>query len=112
LTLFIVGDAAAAIVGIRFGRIKIGKKSLEGSIACFIVCIVLFYWAFPAIPGILDAWGGRATLISTVAVSTVITVFELIPLRFSPSLTINDNIAVPVIAGYTMMLLERLQLLG
>jgi dolichol kinase len=109
LTLFIIGDAAAAIVGIRFGRIKIGNKSLEGSIACFIVCVVLFYGVFPVIPGLLDAWGGRASLISIVAVSTVITVFELIPLRFSRSFAINDNIAVPVIAGYTMILLEKLR---
>jgi dolichol kinase len=108
LTLFIIGDAAAALVGIRFGRIKIGKKSLEGSLACFGICIVLFYGAFPAIPGLLNTWGGRAPLGAIFAVSMVITLFELIPLRISRSLTINDNIAVPVIAGYTMLLLERL----
>ncbi len=108
LTLFIIGDAAAALVGIRFGQIKIGKKSLEGSIACFSVCVVLFYGVLPVVPGVLDEWGGKVSLIAIVAVSLVITVFELIPLRFSRGFTINDNIAVPVIAGYTMILLEKL----
>jgi dolichol kinase len=108
LTLFIIGDAAAALVGIRFGRIKIGKKSLEGSLACFGICTVLLVGVFPVVPGLLNAWGGRAPLLLSLAVSLVITLFELVPLRFSRGLTINDNIAVPVIAGYTMMLLERL----
>ncbi len=108
LTLFILGDAMAALVGIRFGRIKIGKKSLEGSLACFGICVILFFAVFPLVPGLLNAWGGRAPMGAILAVSLVITAFELVPLKFSRGLTINDNIAVPVIAGYTMIFLERL----
>jgi dolichol kinase len=108
LTLFIIGDAVAALVGIRFGRIKIGRKSLEGSLACFTICMVLFMAAFPAVPGLLDRWGGRAPTLLIVAVSLVITLFELIPLRVSKGLVINDNIAVPVLAGYTILILAKL----
>jgi len=37
------GDAAAALVGKAFGRTKIlgGKKSLEGSLACFATCFAV-----------------------------------------------------------------------
>jgi dolichol kinase len=108
LSLFILGDAVAALVGISVGRIKIGKKSLEGSLACFALCVLLFYAAFPLVPGLLDAWHGRAPALIIWTTALVITLFELLPLKVSKSLTINDNLAVPVIAGYVMIGLEKL----
>ncbi|MGA2507534.1 MAG: hypothetical protein ABSF80_08675 [Chitinispirillaceae bacterium] len=113
LTLFIIGDAMAALIGISIGRIKIGKKTLEGSLACFIVCILLFYVVFPFVPGLFDKWGingGRCvppTLMIWVT-SIVITLFELIPLKITPTFVINDNLAVPVIAGYVILGLKQL----
>jgi len=108
LTLFILGDAIAAIVGLSVGRIKIGGKSLEGSSACFVMCMALFYGVFPYLPWVLDAdpWGGRAPLLAAAVSSLSITVFELIPLKVTKKLTINDNLAVPVITGGIMLLLE------
>lgn len=103
LFMFILGDAVAAIVGMSIGRIKIGKKSLEGSLACFTMCMVLFLGVFPFFPGILEQWGGKIPLMVAVGTSLAITVFELIPLRISKNLIINDNLAVPVIAGFTML---------
>lgn len=53
------GDAFAAIVGRSIGRHKIlgGKKSLEGSAACFIVCFItglfLFNWQFALIAAVI-----------------------------------------------------------
>jgi dolichol kinase len=120
LTIFILGDAIAAIAGLSIGRIKIGKKSLEGSLACFAVCMALFYGLFPYLPptfsnlsetagplGVMDAWGGKVPLILALAASLSTTVFELIPLRITKKLTINDNLAVPVITGGIMLLMER-----
>ena len=103
LSLFILGDAVAAIVGISIGRIKIGKKSLEGSAACFLLCITLFYGVFPFVPGLLEQWGNRVPFLIVLVTSFAITFFELIPLKITPKFTINDNLAVPVIAGYTML---------
>lgn len=37
----VLGDMTAAIVGISFGSIKIGKKSLEGTVAMFAVCFTI-----------------------------------------------------------------------
>jgi len=48
---FVFGDSAAALVGKVFGRHKIfSGKSLEGSLACLVVCFILglfvFDWRF------------------------------------------------------------------
>ncbi|MBN1665411.1 MAG: hypothetical protein JW943_17580 [Deltaproteobacteria bacterium] len=108
LSLFILGDAIAAIIGLSMGRIKIGRKSLEGSLSCFILCLCLFYFVFPNLPGLLDAWGGKTPGVMIWTTSLVVTLFELIPLKITRDFTINDNLAVPVIAGYVMWGLEKL----
>jgi dolichol kinase len=108
LTLFILGDAVAALVGMSIGSIKIGKKSLEGSAACFTLCMLFFYAVFPFIPGVFDPLGGRAPIMVAVVTSLTITVFELIPLRIAPKLIINDNLAVPIIAGLVLRAMTAL----
>jgi dolichol kinase len=112
LSLFILGDAAAAIVGLNTGRVKIGKKSLEGSAACFFLCMLMFYMVFPHLPGILDSWGGKIPLHLAVISSLSITVFELVPLRITLKTVINDNLAVPVITGGIMLLMENIHKIG
>jgi dolichol kinase len=108
LFLFILGDAVAALVGISIGRVKIGKKSLEGSLACFLLCVVLFYALFPFIPGLLESLNHKVPPLLILVTAFVITIFELVPLRIHPLITINDNLAVPIIAGYVMMGLEKI----
>lgn len=102
LSMFILGDAVAALVGMSIGRIKIGKKSLEGSFACFLLCMIMFYGVFPFIPGVLASSDGSIPFVAAIITSVGITVFELVPLRISAKFTINDNLAVPVIAGYIL----------
>ena len=82
----VLGDTAAALVGTRWGRIKlIGKKSLEGSAACFVVCgVIALFWLNPII-GLTGAF--------------VATLVELLPLR------IDDNFTVPLISGTVMQLM-------
>jgi len=108
LTLFILGDAVAAIVGLSIGKIKIvGKKSLEGSVACLLLCLVLFYGVFPFVPLLLDIWQGKIPLTIAITTSLAITIFELIPLKVTSKLIINDNLAVPVISGCIMLVLSK-----
>jgi dolichol kinase len=107
LTLFILGDGVAALVGLSIGRIKIWKKSLEGSAACFTLCLLLFFLLFPYVPGLLDVWGNKIPIIMALVISFAITILELIPLKVTSKLTINDNLAVPVIAGFLMLGMEK-----
>ncbi|MGB7568553.1 MAG: hypothetical protein WBM07_11885 [Chitinivibrionales bacterium] len=105
LCAFIWGDAAAALVGQAVGRTKIGKKSLEGSLACFVLCIILFTGGFPVVPHLLEAWQGRVPLFLALAGSLFITVMELFPIRITKKISINDNLTVPVLTGIMLQLL-------
>jgi dolichol kinase len=108
LGLFIWGDAAAALVGQSIGRIKIGHKSLEGSIACFVLCIGTFFFIFPHVPLLLDSWSGAVPVLLIFIVSLSITIMELMQFRIGKHLTINDNLIVPIIAGFIMQVLYPL----
>lgn len=46
LLFMILGDMSAALFGISFGKIKIGKKSLEGTTAMFIICFFIGFNMF------------------------------------------------------------------
>ncbi len=81
-----VGDTFAAIIGIKFPFIRLGRKTLSGSIAGFIACVfigliidiplvsydVLFFGAFMAM------------------------LIELIPT------SLDDNVTIPVLSGFSM----------
>lgn len=82
-----IGDSAAALVGQRYGRIPIGNKTLEGTLACFIACLLL---ALPA----------SLTLPVTITGAAAAALTELIPWPF-----LNDNLAIPLFAGGAMTLL-------
>ena len=78
----IVGDAAAALVGLHFGKIRIASgKSIEGMLACIAACM-LFWLLFPVT--------GLAT---SLAAAFLTGVLEILPLK------INDNLFVPVTCG-------------
>ncbi len=77
----VLGDTAAALVGRRWGRLRIGEKSLEGSLAFFSVA-TLWVIVLPTIP---LGWG--------IAAAALATVTEL------SSGYVNDNLSVPLISG-------------
>lgn len=85
-----VGDTVAAIVGLSVGRIKVFRKTLEGTIAGLAACICIAYLIsilprldLPFSIGILGA----------VSASLV----EALPIE------VNDNVVVPVFSGTVMM---------
>ena len=63
----------------------------------FILC------GFSSSSGNPSALGCKVPMIIAVATSLSITIFELIPLRITPKIVINDNLAVPVISGFVML---------
>jgi dolichol kinase len=86
LAFLAIGDTLAAIIGISYGKRKLlrTKKSLEGSLACFIgtfIFALFFLHPFIALVGAFFA---------TVA-------------EFS-SIPVDDNIKIPLISGFFMSL--------
>lgn len=90
ISYLILGDSMAAIIGKRYGRIKIFGKTLEGSLACFVTCLVIGA-IIPRIDfGIALAGAAAASLV------------ELLPIP------IDDNLRIPLISALLMRSLELL----
>ena len=91
ISFIILGDIAAALVGRRYGKIKIKRKSLEGSLACLFMCLlvaILVAIIFPRFPlwiGVVGAF--TATIVEGI------------------TFPINDNFSVPLISGLFMHIL-------
>ena len=78
-------DAAAGLCGVAFGRHEIlGKKSLEGSLACFAASVAVGSMFLP-LPGAL-------------AGAAVVTLVEILPLPF------NDNLWIPLLSALFLSL--------
>jgi dolichol kinase len=107
LTLFVLGDAAAAIVGKAVGRIKIGKKTLEGGIGCFLLCVLLAGILFPSLPLFSQIWGGAITLIQILIISASVSILEFFPIKWK-AYTLNDNLYVPGVSTVIAFLVNSL----
>ncbi|MCB5270768.1 MAG: phosphatidate cytidylyltransferase [Candidatus Cloacimonetes bacterium] len=84
-----IGDTFAALIGMNFGKRKFlgGSKTLEGSLACFVSCMIFGIWwlgsPWLAILGALAATGA-----------------ELL------NIALDDNITIPLTAGIVMSLVS------
>jgi glycerol-3-phosphate acyltransferase PlsY len=85
-----LGDTAAAIVGLSAGRVRIFRKTLEGTLAGLIVCLGVA-WLVALLPG-LDFPVGIGIL-GAVSASVV----EALPIE------VNDNVVIPLLSGTVMM---------
>jgi dolichol kinase len=90
ISFIILGDIAAALVGRRYGKIKIKRKSLEGSLACLFMCLLVAI----IVPG-FPLWIGVAGAFTATIVEGIT----------SP---IDDNFSVPLISGLAMHILLRI----
>ena len=89
LAFIIVGDSFAAIIGRRWGKHRIGRKSIEGSLGCLLGTLIV-----AAITPGLAFWLAAAGAV-------VATVTEFL------SVKIDDNVSVPLVSGLAMMLLGK-----
>jgi dolichol kinase len=85
LLISVFADGGAAVFGSRWGRHRlIGRKTLEGSLALFLIALAV------------AAWIVRPVMVAFIG-AVVATCVELIP--------INDNLMVPISSGLAMQLL-------
>jgi len=91
LVFLIFGDSAAEIIGLRFGTFKlIGNKSLQGSLGCFIFCLIF---------GLIFAYYLQVAFGIVLIGSLAVTIIELIPVK------IDDNFTIPLVSALVMFLL-------
>ena len=86
-----VGDTFAALVGMNYPFLKIGRKTLSGSFACFVFCCII---------GLLFSFGlNTSTIIFGAFIATLA---ELL------SMKINDNLSIPIFSGLSMYIFNIL----
>ncbi len=84
------GDVAATTIGERYGKTKIGGKSLEGT-AAFIVASLLVGFLLPVVGLKLASW---VMVLGALAAACI----ELLPI------SLNDNLIIPIMSGAVMAL--------
>ncbi len=91
ISFLALGDTAAAIVGLSVGRIRIFRKTLEGTLAGLLVCVGVA-WVVSILPG-LDL-PIEIGILGAVSASVV----EALPIE------VNDNVVIPLLSGAVMMI--------
>jgi len=99
LLFTVFGDAISAIIGVRYGKIKLfGNKTLEGSLSFFLICIAL---------GLGLIYLPRLRILHTLNLflilfgSAAAAFMELLPLR------VDDNLSVLIFSGIVMEIVRR-----
>ena len=94
-----IADPAAAVVGITWGRRKLGaERSLEGSLAFFTATFMIALFVLGASTGAPVLVVGGAAFTIALAAATC----ELLPLR------IDDNLTIPIFVGFATWIVAEL----
>lgn len=89
-----LGDPTATIVGVWQGHFRLWNKTVEGTIACLLVCLAA---------GILTAVLAETLPLSVTLLGAVTaTLFQALPLR------LDDNITIPLTSATAMLILGSL----
>ena len=86
-----MGDTSAALMGRKYGKTFIGNKTLEGSCAFFISCIIASMLLTPT------------SLIVAMVASFIATLIELKNIY-----NINDNLTIPISSAFTIDILSKI----
>jgi len=95
ILFLVLGDMSAAIIGVSFGgevaHVKLGrkgKKSLEGSVAMFVVCFCIAIVTFASVP-VREYASFLAALVATLT-------------ELHEPFGLNDNLTIPVFAALAL----------
>jgi dolichol kinase len=88
LLVLSISDTFAALIGIPFGKHPFLKKSLEGSLAFFVVTLAILLTFFSGYP-----------LIALVVIAAIVTVSEAYPMG------LDDNFTIPTITSLLLLLM-------
>lgn len=94
MSLIIVGDVFAALIGRSLGKIRFGRKTVEGSLGCLLGTLLVAFLT-PNLP-----------LIVTIPGAVVATIVEAFSLR------IDDNVSVPLLSGLAMTIFYKIFVSG
>lgn len=89
-----ISDAAASLIGIRFGKVRFLGKSLAGSSAFLVTALAIAVLIMPR------------TLLTGAIGAVAATIAEALSLRWGP-IKIDDNLAIPLTSGLVMILAQR-----
>ncbi len=92
ILFLVIGDVSATTVGERWGRRRIGAKSLEGTAAFFVAGCLAGFAARACVPGLAPG--------VIVAGAWCAALIELFLPRFA-----NDNLVIPIVAAFAMTIL-------
>ena len=91
ILMFALGDPISNFVGTRYGKDKIiGNKTLQGTIACFVICMIISFF-YVSIVGEISF--ERYIVIGMLA-GCIGAITELVPI-----LKFNDNFTMPTLSG-------------
>jgi dolichol kinase len=83
LLFVVLGDAAAALIGRRWGHTRRWGKSIEGALGCLVVCFLAGFW-------VLADW--RISLVGAAVAALV----EFLPIP------VDDNLRIPLASALAM----------
>jgi glycerol-3-phosphate acyltransferase PlsY len=89
-----LGDPAAAVFGIWKGRTRFRGKSVEGDLACLVICLVIAVIVTWMLPDPL--------LVVGIAGAVFASLFQALPVP------LNDNLTIPVGSGIGMAIISAL----
>lgn len=93
ILFLIFGDANASIVGTYFGHIRIGQRSLEGSLAFFITCLIIGV--------IINFTQIKLSWLVVFSGALIATIIELLPLP------IDDNFTIALFSSIIMTIVSK-----
>lgn len=94
LTFMALGDVGAAIIGRKIGKIKVGDKSLEGTLTFFAIAFLSGLFLLH-----LEKIHPQLSLIMVTVGALTSAIIELLPLP------LDDNFSVPLITGLVISFL-------